>query len=184
MWTQNGTFGKLEVSDDLSEPRRNPDDKKMEFCCERSSKTLYKQNGERNSIALQLLGENTDVATENDVSGSKEQNLAQRLKSMLKSSPIGCTEDTENKGKSFSCCNVGNSLYILITMTDDSTIIHERQNECLRTKWLENELSLTYISRCQSTLMRNCVAEQILGNWLEIFSTYPEIYSLEVEVFM
>ena len=31
-------------------------------------------------------------------------------------------------------------------------------------------------------LMMNCVAEQILGNWLEILSTYLEIYSLDVEV--
>ena len=42
MWTQNGTFGKLEVSDDLSEPDRNIDEQKLGFCGERSSKTLYK----------------------------------------------------------------------------------------------------------------------------------------------
>ena len=32
--------------------------------------------------------------------------------------------------------------------------------------------------------MRKCVAEQILGNWLETISTYLEIYSLDVEVIM
>ena len=32
--------------------------------------------------------------------------------------------------------------------------------------------------------MRKCVAEQSLRNWLEIFSTYVEIYSLEVELSM
>ena len=32
--------------------------------------------------------------------------------------------------------------------------------------------------------MTKCVAKQILGNWLEIFLTYLEIYSFDVEVFM
>ena len=44
-------------------------------------------------------------------------------------------------------------------------------------KRLENELSLTYLPRGQSTLMRNNAAE-------ETFSTYVEIYSLDVEVIM
>ena len=36
MWTRYGSFGKLEVSDDNSEPVRNITDKKLEFCGERS----------------------------------------------------------------------------------------------------------------------------------------------------
>ena len=32
MWTQNGTFGRLEVSDDLSVPDRNPDEKTVRIC--------------------------------------------------------------------------------------------------------------------------------------------------------
>ena len=67
---------------------------------------------------------------------------------------------------------------------DDSIISPERQIESLSMEQLENELSLTYLPRGQSTLMRNYVAEQILGNCLETFSTYLEIYSLDVEVIM
>ena len=40
MWTRHGSFGKLEVSDDLSKPDRILDEKKVEFCGERSSLTL------------------------------------------------------------------------------------------------------------------------------------------------
>ena len=71
MWTQHGSFGTLEVSDVLSEPVRNPDDKKFEYHGGRSSVTLYKQK--QNSTALQLLGENSDVATATDVPVGKEQ---------------------------------------------------------------------------------------------------------------
>ena len=61
-------FWKLEVSDDNSEPGRNPDAKKLEFCGKRSSVTLYKQKRKGNSTALLLLGENSYVAySENDV---------------------------------------------------------------------------------------------------------------------
>ena len=67
---------------------------------------------------------------------------------------------------------------------DDSIISHERQIESLSMERLENELSLTYLPRGQSTLMRNNVAEQILGKCRETFSTYLEIYSLDVEVIM
>ena len=49
---------------------------------------------------------------------------------------------------------------------------------------LQNQLSLTYLPRGQLTSMRKCVAEPILGNWLEIISTYVEIYSLDDEVIM
>ena len=49
---------------------------------------------------------------------------------------------------------------------------------------LEDELSLRNIPRCQSMLMMKCVAEQILGNWLEIFLIYIEIYFLDIEVIM
>ena len=175
MWTRHGSFGKLEVSDDLSEPDRNLDEKKLEFCGERSSVTLYIQKRKQNSTALELFGENSDVATKNDVSVSKEQNTAQRLSSQHKSFPIGCKENIENSGKNFSRCNVGNSLCL---MMDDSIISSERQIESLSMERLENELSLTYLFRGQSTLMRKYVAEQILGNCLETFSTYLEIYPL------
>ena len=32
--------------------------------------------------------------------------------------------------------------------------------------------------------MRKCVAEQVLGNWLEMFTTNLEIYSLDIEAIM
>ena len=83
------------ASRDLSEPRKTPVDKKLVFCGARSSKTFYKQNGERNSTALHLLGENLDVATENNVSESREQNVVKQLSSKYKSIPIGCTGDIE-----------------------------------------------------------------------------------------
>ena len=184
MWTRHGSFGKLEVFADLSEPRRNPDDNKFVFCGERSSVTLYKQQRKRNSTALQLLGENVDVATKNDVSVSKELNVVQRLSLKHKSSPIGCKESNEHKEKNSSRRNVGNSLYLLMMMMDDSIISPERQIESLSMERLENELSLTYLPRGQSTLMRKYVAEQILGNCMETFSTHLEIFSLDVEVIM
>ena len=184
MWTRHGSFGKLEVFADLSEPVRNLDEKKLKFCSERSTVNLYKQKRKQNSTALQLFGENSDVATKNDVSVSKEQNTAQRLSSPYKSPPIGCKESIEHKRKNSSRSNVGNSLHLLVMMMDDSIIFHERQIESLRMERLENELSWTYLPRGQSTLMRNNAAEQILGNCLETFSTYLEIYSLDVEVIM
>ena len=106
----------------------------------------------------------------------------QRLTSKHKSLPVRCTDETENKGKNFRRRNLGNCLYLLMMMIDGSTTSLERQMECLSMDRLENEISLTYLPRSQSTLMRKCVAEQILGNWLETFSTYLEIYSLDVEV--
>ena len=184
MWTRHGSFGKLEVFADLSEPVRNLDEKKLKFCSERSTVNLYKQKRKQNSTALQLFGENSDVATKNDVSVSKKQNAAQRLSSPYKSPPIGCKENIEHKGKNSSRCNVGISLYPLIMMMDDSIISPERRIESLSMERLENELSLTYLPRGQSTLMRKYVAEQILGNCMETFSTHLEIYSLDVEVIM
>ena len=145
---------------------------------------LYKQKRKQNFTALQLFGENSDVATKNDVSVSKEQNAAQRLSSEHKSPPIGCKENIEHKEKISSRRNVGNSLYLLMMIMDDSIISSERQIESLSMERLENELSLTYPPRGHSTLMRKYVAEQILGNCLETFSTYLEIYSLDVEVIM
>ena len=97
MWIQYGRFGKLEVSHDLWEPVRNPDEKKWEFFSDRSSETCYKPKRKRNSIALQLLGENTNVATKNDASVSKELNVVQRLRLKHKSPPIGCKESNEHK---------------------------------------------------------------------------------------
>ena len=67
-------------------------------------------------------------------------------------------------------------------MMDNSILSHERQIECFSMERSKNELTLTYLRRSQSTLMRKCVAEQTLGNRLEIFSIYLEIYSLDVEV--
>ena len=172
----------MEVSDDLLEPYRNLEEKKEEFCGERSSVTLYEQKRKRNSTALQLLGENSDVATENDVSESRELNVVQRLSLKHKSPPIGCKENIEHEGKNSNRSNVGNSLHLLVMMMDDSIISHESQIENLSMDRLKNELSLTYLPRGQSNLMRNNAAEQILGNCLETFSTYLEIYSLDVEV--
>ena len=146
--------------------------------------TLYEQKRKRNSTALQLLGENSDVATENDVSESRELNVVQRLSLKHNSPPIGFKENIEHEGKNSSRSNVGNSLHLLVMMMDDSIISHERQIESLSMERLENELSLTYLPRGQSILMRKCVAEQILGNWLEIISTYMEIYSLDVEIIL
>ena len=168
----------------FSEPVRNLDEKKLKFCSERSTVNLYKQKRKQNSTALQFFGENSDVATKNDVSVSKEQNAAQRLSSEHKSPPIGCKENIEHKEKNSSRRNVGNSLYLLVMMMDDSIISPERQIESLSMERLENELSLTYLPRGQSTLMRKYVAEQILGNCMETFSTHLEIFSLDVEVIM
>ena len=184
MWTRHGSCCKLEVSADLSEPVRNLDEKELKFCGERSTVNLYKQKRKQNSTALQLFGENSDVATKNDVSVSKEQNAAQRLSSEHKSPPIECKESNEHKGKNSSRRNVGNSLYLLVMMMDDSIISSKRQIESLSMERLENELSLTYLPRGQSTLMRKYVAEQILGNCLKTFSTYMEIYSLDVEIIL
>ena len=66
----------------------------------------------------------------------------------------------------------------------DSTTSFERQIECLSKDRFEIEISLTYLLHSQSTLMRKCVAEQTLGNWLETFLTYLEIYSSDVEIIM
>ena len=146
--------------------------------------TLYKQKRKRNSIALQLLGENTNVATKNDVPVRKELSVVQRLSLKHESFPIGCTENSEHKGKNFSRRNVANSLHLLIMMMDDSTTFQEEQIQNRIMERSENEFSLTYLPRSQSSLMRKCVAEQILGNWLVTFSTDLEIYTLDVEVIM
>ena len=69
-------------------------------------------------------------------------------------------------------------------MTEDSTISHERQIECLSMEQLKNDLGLTYVPRGQSNLITKRVAQQVLRNCPEIFSTYLEIYSLVVEVIM
>ena len=178
------SFGKLEVSNDNSEPDGNQDEKTLELCAERSSVTLYKLKQKRNCTALQLLGDNTKVATKNDVSVSKELNVVQQLSLKHKSFTIRFTDDTENKSKHFSRRNVGSSLYPMLMMIDVLTTFLERQIECLSRDRLANENNLTYFLHSQSTLMRNCVAEQILGNWLETLSTYLEIYSLDVEIIM
>ena len=69
-------------------------------------------------------------------------------------------------------------------MMDDSIVSHERQNDCLNMKRLENQFCLIYVPRSHSTLMRKCAAEQILANCMETFSTHLEIFSLDVEVIM
>ena len=115
---------------------------------------------------------------------STEQNVAQRLNSKHKIIPIGCTENTENKKKNFSRSNVGSSLYLMIMMMDDSTTFQEEQIQNSIMEKLLNELALTYLQHCQSTLMMKWVAQQVLRKWPEIFSTFLEIYSLDVEVIM
>ena len=127
MWTRYGCFGELEVCDDIWESDRSIDEKKLGFCYERSSRIFYKQNGKRNSTALQLLGENPVVATENDVPESREPSVVPLLGSKYISIPIGCTEITEHKGGNFSCRNVGSSLHLLIMMMDDSTMFPREQ---------------------------------------------------------
>ena len=67
LWTRYESFGKVEVSHELSEPRRNPNAKELRFCGGRSSVTFYKQKQKRNATALQLWRESSDVVTENDV---------------------------------------------------------------------------------------------------------------------
>ena len=184
MWIQYGGFGKLEVSHDRREPVRNPDEKKLEFCGDRNSETCYKPKGKRNSIALQLLGENPNVATKKDVSVSKELNVVQRLSLKHKSIPFGFTENIEHKGKNFSRRNVGNFLYLLMMMMDDSTISHECQIDCLSMKRLENQFWLIYFPRSQSfNFDEEMCSRAILGKLAEdIFDL--EIYSLDVEVIM
>ena len=47
---------------------------------------------------------------------------------------------------------------------------------------VENESALIYLSGGHSTLMMNCVEKQIVGNWLEVFPIYQEIYAWDVAV--
>ena len=47
---------------------------------------------------------------------------------------------------------------------------------------IDNEQFLACLPHDQSTLTRNCVAEQILGHWREILYIYIEIYFLDNEV--
>ena len=183
MWTQYESFGKLEVSDDHLEPDKNPNDK-LEFYGERSSVALYKKKRKRNSTALHLLGENMDVATEIEASVSKVQNVAERLDSKPKFIPIGCIEKAGNKRKHLSRSNVEKSLYLQIKMMDDSTNFQEGRTQNRIMKRVQNEHALTYLQRGQSTLMMRCVAEQILGNLLEILSINRKIYSLDYEAVM
>ena len=128
------------------ETDRNPDEKKLVFRGESSSVTLYKQKRKRNSTALQLLGENSDVGTENDVSESRGQNVAQQLSSKHKPFSIGFTDDTGKKRKIFSR-HVENYLYLLIMMMDDSTTFQEEQIQNKIMGRLENEFSLTCLPR-------------------------------------
>ena len=85
------------------------------------------------NVHWELLGANSLVATENNVSVSIEQNVAQRLNSKHEFFPIGCIETTENKDKDFSCCNIEESLYLLNMMMDDSTSFQEG--------WIRKKLS-------------------------------------------
>ena len=54
----------------------------------------------------------------------------------------------------------------------DSSTFQELQIQIKIMEILEKEISLTYLPRGQSILMMNCEAKQILGIWLEMFSTY------------
>ena len=179
-----GFFGKLETSDHHSELDGKPDAKKLDFCDERSSVMFYKQNGERKSTALQLLEENLEAATDNDVSERRELNGVQRLSFKQEFIPLGCTENIENKRKTFSRRNVGKFLHLLIMMMDDSTMFQEEQIQNRSMGQLENELCLKCFPHGQSTLVRKFVAEQILENWLKTFLTYVENYSLDVDTIM
>ena len=118
------------------------------------------------------------------MSVSKELNVVQRLKLKYKSIPIGCADDTEKRRKNFSRRKVENSLYLLMIMMDDSTTLQEEQIQNRNMERSENELVLAYLPRSQSTLMTKCAAKQILGNWLEIFLNFLEIYSFDVEFIM
>ena len=146
----------MEVSDDTSESDRNLVAKKLGFCGERSSVTLYKQKQKRNSTALQLLRENSEVVFPNDVSVSEEQIVVQRLSLKHKSIPIGCTETIENRRKHFNRRNVGNSLNLLIMMIDDSTTLLEGWIQYRVMEKLQNELFVTYLPRGQVTSMSKC----------------------------
>ena len=106
---------------------------------------------------------------------SKQQNVAQRLNSNHKSITIECIENTENKRKDFSRCNVEKSLYLLIKMMDESTTFQKGWIQEKTMVGFENELFLTSLAQGQSTLTRNCVAQQVLRNWLGTLSTYLEI---------
>ena len=145
---------------------------------------LYKQKRKQNSTALQLFGENSDVATKNDVSESTGQNVAQQLILKRKLLPIESTENTETKGKDFSRLNGGKSLYLLNMMLDDSTALHEEQIQNRIMERSENELVLTYLPCGQSILMMKYVPKQILENRPKSFWTFLETYSLDVEVIM
>ena len=78
---------------------------------------------------MQSLGKNTDVATENVVSVSKEQNVAQRLNSKHKFIPIGCTENNDHKGNIFSRRNVEKSPNLLIMIMDDRRRFKKRRSK-------------------------------------------------------
>ena len=105
------SFGEFEVLDDLPEPDRNPEAKKLGFCGERSSVMLYKQIAKLQIIAITGRKLNSDVATENDVSETKGQNVARQLSSKRKHLSIGYTENTEIEGKKFSVSVMLKSLY-------------------------------------------------------------------------
>ena len=113
----------------------------------------------------------------------REQNVAQRTITKHKSNPIGCIENAEKK-KDFSHCNVEISLFPLIMIMDDSTKFQEEQNQNSYKKRLLNELASTYSLRGQSILIAKCVGEQVLRIWLEIFSTYMDIYFLDFKIIM
>ena len=85
--------------------------------------------------------------------------------------------------KSFSRRKVEKSPNLLILMMDDSTTFQGGWIQYRIRERLENELALTYLPRGQSMLMMKCVAKQILGNWLDLFLTYLEIF-LDIEVIM
>ena len=69
-------------------------------------------------------------------------------------------------------------------MIDDSTTFQEGGIQNRIMEGSENETVLAFLTRGQSTLMMTCVAKQPLRNWRKIFSTYPEIYTLDDEVIM
>ena len=146
MWTRYGSFGKLEVSDDLSEPDRNPDDKTFGFCGERSSVTLYKQKLKRNSTALQLVGKKHRCnygkrrACEQRAQGSAEIEFKTQIQ-------LHWTQREHD--------------YLLIMMMDDLTTFQKEQNQNSIMERLLNKLASTYLPAVSQFNDEMCITESI-----------------------
>ena len=67
---------------------------------------------------------------------------------------------------------------------DDSTTFQEEHNQNRYKKRLLKERASTYLLRGQSILIAKYVAEKVLRIWLEIISTYMDIYVLDIDVIL